>query len=812
MPARKLFRHLTPEAALRAAEETVRAMELKADADYAASDLKFFLEQCWPVLSPGTPFQDNWHIGCLCEHLTALADREIRKLIVNISPRSLKSTILVALRAWRWLDTKGNPARAVPPGVSEKFLAASYGLKLALRDSRRTRNLIKSQWYQNRWGNRFSIVSDQDEKGRFDNDQGGFSMIASVEGGVLGEGGSCRIIDDPNDLERMVKEPETYPQSVRDWYSASMASRSIDPRSDVTLLVQQRSIYGDDLTEYLQDMGGWEMLVIPNEWRGKTILGPLAFPDPRTHLGELMFPSRLGPEDVSVLKREQKAHYAAQYNQEPDAGGKSGLRREWFQFYNPPGTGVKDADGKPRPVRISLSDGTFVERVPVELPAAFEQIVQSWDMAFKGNASNDFVAGHVWARVGANCFLLARDHDHRNFPETIAAVRRMGELFPCPEKLVEDAANGPAVIDTLKNEIPGLIAVSPAGGKFARVSAISGYVEAGNVFLPNPDIFPWVWDLLSELAAGAAAKHDDDTDAMSQALKRLYDSSSRTAIPEFRVAPRLGEPANALHVSSGSLPSGSRRFVVAIPGRAALWMAELPRGCMRVTGELALDGMDALVAGREIGRRALQDLKASRNVVSMRPVERRAYEILLPKAAFAPVEPIGCWAELMEQAAIGFQPEEGDWDARNEAREVLRSGRIRTEMAEEGEAAIDRLRGLLAFQPPDFQPVDYERQKALALAEEDLAEYHRYLGATENRVVGDWPKLKISPSCKQLIAQLGAFRQDQDPLPFVEALLLGICAPRTMAEKSEIREMHWPAQKSQTRRRRGGGRFAFGNR
>ena len=148
----------------------------------------------------GVPFQDSWHIRMrICEHIEALSRRQIRRLIINVPPRSLKSTIIsVAFPAWRWLKMP-----------QEKFLAASYGMKVALRDSRRTRNLIASQWYQARWGSRFALAGDQNEKGRFENDKGGFRIIASVEGGVLGEGGSCCIIDDSNDLERKNKEPET---------------------------------------------------------------------------------------------------------------------------------------------------------------------------------------------------------------------------------------------------------------------------------------------------------------------------------------------------------------------------------------------------------------------------------------------------------------------------------------------------------------------------------------------------------------------------------------------------------------------------
>jgi predicted phage terminase large subunit-like protein len=401
------------------------------------------------------------------------------------------------------------------------------------------------------------------------------------------------------------------------------------------------------------------------------------------------------------------------------------------------------------------------------------------------------VAGHAWGRLGSNSYLLERDTEHRTFVETLAAVRRMSERVPCPEKLVEDAANGAAVIDTLKNEIPGLIPVPAFGGKWSRVSAISGYVEAGNVHLPNPDLFPWVWDLLSEFAAGQAAKHDDDTDAMTHALKRLYDASARAGVPEFRIAPRLGEPQTAVHVSAERVPVDSRRFVAAVPGRAAVWVAELRSGALRVTAEISLDKLDAATAGREIARRMLPSLSDRVTPITGR---RPGFEVFLPKRAFAPMEAVGSWAEMMEMALLAFEPESEGWDGRNKARATLQSARIRTDMVEEeDDAALDRLRGLLQFQPPDFKRLSYDRDKAMRLAEEDLREYHRHLGMVEGRVVGEWPKLKIHPSCTGLIADLGAFRKDVAPAPFVEALLLAVCAPRTVPDTPEIRDTPWSA-------------------
>lgn len=756
----------------------------KASADQCAEHLKPFLKAAWTTIEPGVPFTDGWHIDCICDHVEALFTRQIRRLIINISPRSTKSTIIsIAAPAWRWIKTP-----------EESFLCGSFGKKLALNFSRKTRSLIKSPWYQSRWGSAFALTGDQDEKGEFENDKGGYRLSASVEGGVLGRGGSFAIYDDPNDLSLM-KFPD-YRQSVKDWYSGSASSRHINPKTDVRLCVQQRASYGDDLTSFLLELGGWEHVVIPNEFDGRRPVWPIGnidvkalfTEDPRTYIGELMCPERMGPEETAIQKRESRDNYQGQFQQIPvsDTGGV--VKREWFRFYNPEGVNRVNEKGDPIPVIVRATDGKNVEILPITIPPAFEQAVQGWDMAFKNAEHNDYVAGHVWGRVGANAFMLAREHGHLSFTESKAAVRRMSAQFPCPEKLVESAANGPAIIDELHNEIPGLIAIPPFGSKESRYAAISGYIKAGNVFLPNPDLFPWVWEVLAEFCDGRAAKHDDDRDAMAMCLKCLYDSMAQSGVPEFRVQPRLGEPGSACHISREVTPVNWRRFVAIVPGAAAIWLSETPSGSLRVLRELSLAGIDAAIAGREIGRLSLPDAVARMQQLRVVAGKRQAYELILPKEAFAPIEPTGSYAEMLENAVLGYEPEVGDFDTRQDAKIALRECHFRSEMVEERDASLDRLRALLAFQPPDFALVPYNRQKALQLAETDLEKYQEYMNATDGKVTGEWPRLKISPECPQLIAELGSFRKDKpDEVPgFVTALLLGVSAPLQFKPKNII--------------------------
>jgi predicted phage terminase large subunit-like protein len=431
---------------------------------------------------------------------------------------------------------------------------------------------------------------------------------------------------------------------------------------------------------------------------------------------------------------------------------------------------------------------------------AFEQIIQSWDLAFKDDKDNDFVVGHVWGRVGANFYLLRRDKGHKSFPETLKAIRSMSQDFPCPEKLIEDKANGPAVIATLKNEIPGLIPINPEGGKIARANAVAPYVEAGNVFLPNPDLHPWALELIEEAANFPNGAHDDDVDTMTQALRRLADSIAQSALPEFRVAPRQNDPGNACHIEASetlqrSLPAHWRRWISVAPGAtgAALWFCETPQGGIRVYRELNLDGVDAHEAGRLIAEATLPDIRAYQSSVHL--TAKWNVEVLMEKAAFDPVEPIGCYAELLESGMLTFEPVSGEWEYREQVKAELKQARFSLNMAELEDATFDRLRDLMRFKPVDFHPVEWSREKAFALAEQDITKYTEWMAATEGRAPENWPRLKFSDACKGVISAIGAAKRDTDiEDPYLRALIIGIAAPKSLMENKPMKEIAWTPQ------------------
>ncbi|MCV5365380.1 phage terminase large subunit, partial [Escherichia coli] len=133
------------------------------------------------------------------------------------------------------------------------------------------------------------------------------------------------------------------------------------------------------------------------------------------------------------------------------------------------------------------------------IPSDISEQMQSWDCTFKDTESSDFVVGQVWGKRGADKYLLDQVRDRMDFPATLRAIRALTAKWPrAGVKLIEDKANGSAVIQTLQREIPGIIGVNPEGGKIARAQAAAPQFEAGNVYLPDPSIAPWIHDFIEE--------------------------------------------------------------------------------------------------------------------------------------------------------------------------------------------------------------------------------------------------------------------------------------------------------------------------
>jgi len=190
------------------------------------------------------------------------------------------------------------------------------------------------------------------------------------------------------------------------------------------------------------------------------------------------------------------------------------IKRYWWRFWQPRGVNLP-------PIPVTMPNGTIELRKAVDLPSQFDNQLQTWDMAFKDTKNADFVVGQVQAAHGADRYVLDLVRDRLDFPGTLLAVRRLSARWPEVHlKLVEDKANGPAVVQSLRHEIVRFVEVNPEGGKVSSAAAASPQLESGNWYLTHPTLAPWVEAFIAECAAFPAGAHDDQVDAWSQGAKR----------------------------------------------------------------------------------------------------------------------------------------------------------------------------------------------------------------------------------------------------------------------------------------------------
>jgi predicted phage terminase large subunit-like protein len=442
-----------------------------------------FIECAWSQIEPGV-FVDNWHIAELCTHLEAVSRGDILRLVVNVPPGAMKSlATCVFWFAWEWIE---RPAT--------RWIYASYSSMLSKRDAIRARNLIESDWYQARWPGVFIPRQNTRSASLFKNNAGGFRFTTSVAGSVTGHHGDIQVVDDPIkplDVVGGSAVTRTKINACLDWWSNTMASRLADPETGRRVIIMQR-LHEADLAGAMIDTGEYEVLRLPMRFESKARSVTIVGGDRRTEEGELLWPARFTPDVVDKLEREMGSRVAAaQLQQRPSPESGNIYQRAWFN------------------------------KRWRELPAGV-RFVQSWDMRFKDDKeSGDYVVGQLWAVKGAEFFLVDQVRARAGFETSCQMMRDMTAKHPrATAKFVENKANGPAIENTLRKKIPGIVLVEPEGGKIARANAVTPLFEAGNVHLPENA--PWLSDYIEEMVKFPLGLHDDQVDATTQALLRLH--------------------------------------------------------------------------------------------------------------------------------------------------------------------------------------------------------------------------------------------------------------------------------------------------
>lgn len=403
------------------------------------------------------------------------------RLIISMPPQEGKST-RVARAFPLWLLTQRPDTRIV---------IGSYGVSLARGHGRWIRDRLTQHPTLGITPAPGNSAVDNWRIAKIDGStaEGGVLSVG-VGSGLTGNPADCVIIDDPH-RDRKAADSEHQRDAVWEWWTDTVSTR-LAPGAPVIVILTRW--HQDDLAGRLlaaEDGHLWRVINIPAQAEKSDPLGRAPGEYLTSARRDRHGRPRTDAQWDAIKTRVGTRTWTALYQGRPSPAAGGVLQRDWWSYWWQP-------------------------------PPLNGRVIQSWDMAFKGKPSSDFVVGQVWIQDGADLYLLDQVRGRWAFTETVAQVKQLRERWPMTTAtLVEDKANGTAVIDQLRHTIPGLVPIEPEGGKLARTSAISPYVEAGNIHLPHPSRYPWVNDLIEEAAGFPNASHDDQVDALSQAVTWL---------------------------------------------------------------------------------------------------------------------------------------------------------------------------------------------------------------------------------------------------------------------------------------------------
>ena len=518
-------------------------MDIRHSRRACEASLTEFIRQAWHLVEQGAPYVHGWHIDAMAEHLEAVGEGEITRLLINIPPGMMKS-LLVSVFWPSWLWTK-NP--------SLRFLCASHSQDLAIRDSAKMRRLIQSEWYLRRWPN-VKLTGDQNAKTKFETVQGGFRQ-AIAAGSITGARADHVIIDDPHSVESAASEAMR--ATTAEWFLEAVPTRLNNPISSSIVVIMQR-LHEEDVSGLIVDKQlGYEHLMLPMEFdSARKCETSIGFSDPRTEEGELLFPERF-PRDVVERDKRVMGPYASagQFDQRPTPRGGGIIKREWW--------GLWDDD---EAVSQGVNSGASYP--------AFDFVLASVDTAYSEKQEADFSAltvWGVWSRGGsvAKTILnhkgtrteLISDQDalpcamlmyawQKKLPihgpdvlrlngEDEATYRKRAQQswglcewiadscrrYRVDKLLIEAKASGISVAQEIKRlyrtEDWGVELINPGSlDKVSRVYAVQPIFSNNQVFAPERS---WSDAVITQFESFPKGKHDDMVDAAVQGLKWMRE-------------------------------------------------------------------------------------------------------------------------------------------------------------------------------------------------------------------------------------------------------------------------------------------------
>lgn len=503
---------LPPPAVMKAAIQAERKRREVEASKERCQTLAGFVREAWHVLEPDTQYVHSWHIDAICSHLEEVTYGNINRLLINVPPGSSKSLITsVMWPAWEWsLGLR-----------SLRYLTTSYNEKPVTRDTRKSRDLIMSDWYQARWPEvkltRFGETS-------FANKDTG-TREGVPFGSLTSQRGDRLIIDDPHSVETAESDAERERTTRK--FREGATNRLNDQKRSAIVIIMQR-LHEEDISGVVIDNSmGYVHLCLPMEYdpvRGAP--NAIGYEDPRVEAGELLDPVRFSASVVKDLKRDLGSFgYAGQYQQEPTARGGGILKRDWWQLW----------DNDEAKLMGIAPDNDDIPNYP-----RFEFILASLDTAFTAKTENDPSAMTVWgiwldARRRRRVMLMYAWAERLEFPDLVKKVYDTCKKRKVHRLIIEAKASGISVGQALRrtytDEEWSVQLINPGSlDKIARAHRISPIFEQEIVYAPNT---AWAESVITECANFPRGKHDDLMDSTSQAIAFLRDNGMLTLGGEY---------------------------------------------------------------------------------------------------------------------------------------------------------------------------------------------------------------------------------------------------------------------------------------
>jgi predicted phage terminase large subunit-like protein len=511
------------------ASVNAEAQLLDIDRVDCEESLYVFLKSAWKYIDPA-PWIDGWAVDAICQHLQAVVDGQIKKIIINCPPRIGKSNcVSVAFPAWTWAQPLDTPTS----GAGVPFLYASYADKLSLRDSVKCRRLIESSWFQLRWGARFQLVSDQNTKSRFTNDKGGERLITSIGAGVTGEGGNIICIDDPNAANDIGSEASM--QEVIDWWQTTMPTRVNNQEYAAWIIIQQR-LAEDDLTGHIleHEADGWTHLCLPGRYEPErsfhTVIG---WKDPRSEPDELLWPERFSEAALKHLERTMGPYtFAGQIMQRPEPKGGGIIKREWWRLWErdtfPPMDFILAClDTAYTTDELNDESGMIVWGIfSGDVQAARTQIVGPDGELIRPNATYSEFAPRVMCMYAWT--------EHLELHELVEKAAQVSTKMKVDTLLIENKASGISVAQEIRRlysrEKFGVELFDPKSqDKTARLYSVQHLFAEGIIYAPDR---PWMEKVISQVGQHPKGKRDEYVDLTSMGLRKLRDMGLLVRQPE----------------------------------------------------------------------------------------------------------------------------------------------------------------------------------------------------------------------------------------------------------------------------------------